>query len=592
MIEEGYIVPNTIAELQAYIDALTPVRERAARLRLGSAQIAATNRGDSEYLNASRIECNSLMLFGWEAEHLDEAALRRFFAPSDIPYLNQRADQTSNPAARARYLHAIYVISRRIDDAERALQAYEIAIRDFLSRERDAEGFWGLLGVLSAANALARGVKSLTFNDLLVEVINTGSGHVSLAALELAVRGRKAFGREHLRQVRDRSLALIGELASQDDGVIRRSVNIGTRLADRLQEPTISWRMAHAAALRRKLGLASEPLGRELTAREAAAVFQRLGDEEAVREMRQIMVEARRAQTTSIFSFELEDSVVQNLQTIREQAANVLNETDGAHLLSLWSNLLPPVAQLRSIIEAQAEAGIGVFVQMAASFWRATDGRITHEARPLDGFDSQFLRQYELAWTHAMGVTARAMLGEGIDSGELTADDLERILQAGWMAEELPVPLSATEELEPDLIWLLKPAVRLIFGVLDGTQDRAILVPAMDSLTIRFEEILRALARRLGLNHEFEGERRGRQSTMLRGIDLLGETAVRDLLGEDLSEFAIYTLDSPTEGFRDKVAHAATHRADYTETRARALLALLIRFARLVPSAISSDPRS
>jgi hypothetical protein len=129
-----------------------------------------------------------------------------------------------------------------------------------------------------------------------------------------------------------------------------------------------------------------------------------------------------------------------------------------------------------------------------------------------------------------------------------------------------------------DLVRLLVANLRVYVGLRTDELQPDARVPLIDSLTLRFEAILRKLARLLGVADKRTGDD---GITQVRGLDLLKDPAITAFLGDDLLTFANHTLNRPPEGLRDRVAHAVLHAGQYRIEDMDALVFLLLRLAAL-----------
>lgn len=174
-------------------------------------------------------------------------------------------------------------------------------------------------------------------------------------------------------------------------------------------------------------------------------------------------------------------------------------------------------------------------------------------------------KDYDLAWTcvvYAMIVAAE----EYVPSGRIGTDDFRAFLRGTWFAAPDP------DRRANNLVALLAGPLRCYCAMYRGELDRDAIVPAIDSLVLRFEAALRKLARRLELPHE---------SAALGA--LFDDRRMAATLGADLHRFAEHTLFAHGNGLRDKIVRAAARTGDYSVMNLNALVLLLLRLAATQP---------
>jgi hypothetical protein len=173
------------------------------------------------------------------------------------------------------------------------------------------------------------------------------------------------------------------------------------------------------------------------------------------------------------------------------------------------------------------------------------------------------------AW-YAMDVAARHVIANGI----VRREHFAMLLEQSWIGAE-------EENIQNDLAPLLLAPLATYVDVVTGLQTQDALIPTIDSLTMRFEAVLRKLARLVGVSDTKElPDQSGRLVTEVLGVSaVLRHARIRKLLGEDLHALARQTLLGQDEGLRHSVGHAITHLADYGVFTAHSLVFLLLRLA-------------
>jgi hypothetical protein len=183
------------------------------------------------------------------------------------------------------------------------------------------------------------------------------------------------------------------------------------------------------------------------------------------------------------------------------------------------------------------------------------------------------MEQYAIAWTYAtyaMDIAAEAYMS----NGQVQPSDVESCLRQTWLGER------DVDGKPSDLVTLLMAPLRAycLFYAAELEGDAQVLI--IDSLVLRFEELFRKLARRLGVPDWIPRQVGDAVVDQVVGLpDLLDNERIINFLGPDLHAFAKFTLLGTDEGLRHRVAHAATHMSDYNAKNLNALVLLALRLA-------------
>jgi hypothetical protein len=165
-----------------------------------------------------------------------------------------------------------------------------------------------------------------------------------------------------------------------------------------------------------------------------------------------------------------------------------------------------------------------------------------------------------------------------VPSGEIRLDDLERHLQESWIGREEDVSYGGGEKMPNDLVRLIVAGLRLYVQVYTDEADPDAIIPALGTLTLRIEAVIRKFARLLGVpDSRTVDDGHGNPVTKVAGIELLGHPRIVEKCGEDLIAFAKHTLDRRPEGLRDRIGHAILHADQYRALDLDAVLLLLLR---------------
>ncbi len=545
--------------------------------------IATTAReNDPSLERAAHCEANVLTIFE-DANSLSRFGpdLQHYLNETDIPYLRERAAATADPRARARYTHAIVKMTNRHDDGNAAVDAAIDALRTARSSSetgtKSAEDFHTLVDVYPLAFRLARRFRAT--ERLLEEGIaflgeaDSPFVHAQTRLFSLII-AEVRFTDDHAHRMRDASIRLIYDAGGEHGDVISVATS-ARRLADRLGEPHQPWLEAEAKALEARLEYNQHPLLVQMLCNRLLRIYQILGDEPR---STATIARGRAASADmeyTVVSVELEGAE-ESEATYRAHAREVYAKYGpfGALAWLATNALFPKVKDVQRAMADLEAKGIGTFRKIATTLVSA-DERLIAQDPPNYAFDEQ----YSIAWR--LAVQANAMYLEEFFNAGLRLNHIVEFLRASWFgADENRTDAAIVPN---DLVDLLRPPLRLFFDVLDG--DDELRIPALDSLALRFEAVLRKLARLAGVPHVRATDRENRPLIEHAGLELLDRERMIAVAGADLVAFAKHTLVRAPEGLRDRIGHAILHFGDYGILDLYAMLLLLLRFAAIVTRA-------
>jgi hypothetical protein len=569
------------ARVWQVIDEASAVADFSAKSALGALQRQAQEYGDDELGATVRVEGNILFAFG------DGPAFERFqphlatmvFA-ADMPYLRSRAAATKSLRARARYLHAIAAVSKRIDDGRAAADAYLDVIAAYRQQDwtDNAEAFHTLIDTFPLALVMSRRYGAA--DRLRAEAIafltdaRPHFAHAKSGVLAGVVAEKKLFGRDELLQLRDVSLSLLQDVAGGTEQDIVALAEVGRRLADRIGEPALPWFRAEADALEWRIAHAGHPLLVETIGTRLLHVYARLADDEKRKDTVRRMREARGQQEYQSFSAQ-PDGWAEEVERLQTEARRLVRDQGPLSLLRLCAtspHLIPAVDEVREHLEQMERDGVGVWRKIASTVVTAGERTIAYD-------QSEFDEQYSIWWMFCSVGRFASLIGEAIASGDITLEHLARFFSASWIAREENISYGGDMRMPNDLMPLLIAPLKLYVNLGTNDVDGDLLIPALDSLVLRMEAVLRKLARLLGEVDTFTGSDGVTQVLGLRA--LLRNARITETLGADLTAFTIHTLMRDPEGLRDRIGHAILHHGQYRVLELDAVVLLLLRLAML-----------
>lgn len=590
-------IPEQFDDLSSLIDETPAHEESRIRFRLGEMQRHAIDANDAERQNTIRCEGNVFLIFdGVENLEAFQHATGELLYENDLPYLRERL-KTPNLRARARYLHAIALITKRFDDGQASGRAYLEAFREYSKGPRDAGAFSALRHIIPLAKLVCQRYKlSDEFKDAALTFLLDSDDHfVHLKAelFQIVVSDAKMFNRDDLLKLRQYSLDLLHAIRGGDDKEITKVAELGRKLADRLGESYDPWYEAEAAALEARIAAPSHPMLTEIVGTRLIRLYQLLRDDRKRQDTIQRMREARAKMEYVTFSGQ-PDNWSEQVEYYQQEARRFIRER-GAPATLLWlattKELMPSAKEVRNQLDDMEAKGIGIFRELATTIV-SSDQRILSENAPgEDTTDYDFNEQYGFWWSYAAVLPFSIFMSECVPTREIRLDQIERFLTESWIGQDEEISYGGDVNMPNDLVRLLMPGVRIYFQLLTSEAREDAIVPAIDTLVLRFEAVLRKLARMLDVPSIRGTDKRGRPLAEHAGLELLENQRIRAACGPDLVAFAKHTLVQEPEGLRDRVGHAILHYAQYRMIDLAAVVMLILRFAGVAIVDVNGNPK-
>lgn len=575
--------PRTPADLAAYLDANVDSGVTVLQTAFSRAFSWSESHADAVLRATVQVEGTAVDLF-WHAHSLLAGIAERntAFDQADLDYLERREQSTSSPRLRALYAHAIAWTTRRFDKGQIAVQYYIDAARHYIAmRSVDETAAERMLRNLAPHIAhISKQYRKLgDGQSVLVDIAQVSRAVLRLRVLELLIP-ESTLSVDQYKIVRSLLFATIDVLGGTSllDQLLLAS-RLGIRLDSKYKRGEQSeWYEALLPALAKTATSGEHVVLREHAAQEAALVLQLLGrEEERARMLALQRAIADSAPPSQVFGSPLDEDG-SFARAVRDRVDEVLNENGEVGALAwigLSAMITPRMQHARDAIEQQTAQGIGVFRQIVSTIARSRDNRVVGHSSP--GPENQERALWEqfswgclYAW-YSMDVFTRHVIA----NGSIRFEHMDALLRQSWIGYAEP-------NRPNELVDLLLAPIRSYFGVLTKQADADALIPAIDSLTLRLEAVLRKLARALGVADVSQrSDRQGRITSEVRGLSILDDDRLRKWIGEDLHALAKHTLVGFDEGLRDSVGHAITQLSDYGIYTAHSLVFLLLRIAVL-----------
>ena len=556
---------SSIAELGGVVDRLGADQILEVHVQLGHAYEAATKAADSNLQTAIRAEGLVLELFA-QPNNLKAAIAERrsSFTKDELAYLKRRRLETQSTSMRARYGHALAWATKRFDIGEQAAQAYVDAVEEAVTFSDPIERERALRRLAPLAMEVGKRYRKLPATvAALLHAIPAAKAVLRLEILSLLVPESR-LDNEQRKPLREPLFLTIAELAGTSLlEKMLEAARLGIRLDAKLgNEDPSEWHRALLEGLKRTIASGEHPLLRERAAQQAALVMQRALALNALPEF------------SHSEPIDAEGTFAEAIRTSLDSRLPEFGEIGLLAYLGLSMQFMPQLQHAREALEKQRAKGIGVFRQLATIEVRARDSRVIGHGDPGEENEARALMEQFgygciYAW-YAMDVAARHVIANGI----VRREHFAMLLEQSWIGAE-------EENIQNDLAPLLLAPLATYVDVVTGLQTQDALIPTIDSLTMRFEAVLRKLARLVGVSDTKElPDQSGRLVTEVLGVSaVLRHARIRKLLGEYLHALARQTLLGQDEGLRHSVGHAITHLADYGVFTAHSLVFLLLRLA-------------
>lgn len=208
----------------------------------------------------------------------------------------------------------------------------------------------------------------------------------------------------------------------------------------------------------------------------------------------------------------------------------------------------------------------------------------------------QFWRAYDIEVKFDKIQLIRALLGAGFEAGVLTSEGIRRHLTDGsWLGQKLTRRLPNGKGYEYTWLELLLPSIDGFVSLAETARglpsESGSLIPLIDSLTLKFEGMLRdicRLARWPTTRQRTKGEV---AIDFEMGLPtLLEQPPVTELLGQDEVTFLRYLLDEKLGmALRHRVAHTRVSKEAYSLDTMCLLLVGVLRLGRFTVGDASEE---
>ncbi len=516
-------------------------------------------------------------------------------------YAATRLETTQNPILRARYAHVLWSGPKKdIDHAKIAIDSYLESAKVYEQKDRSKPNEWGLELVFATLNAYGLAVKTRHRADEvkmrmlhLIRDFNPQSQWLSRLRqdfLEIILKDSRKFDKQQLqglpaicwKQAAD--LMKIGDNPRLNEA--RDILDIGQKIERKLNGKSYDWDDRRGQCYEKLMDVAvpGDPVIPNfcLNAIENYKKADRMGK---VKELK-----AKYPQLAK--SIHLGKVTILIDQTERVKRGRVLAEK-----LAKWSpekiisflvhqeDLLPRYSDI------QKEVSTGDIEPILLDMVSTTIDDRGYPARHFCELDERLYRTIlqEYGWRLRAGMPAiHIILEKVVGSRRLSAKTvLDFLREESWLGKELSVQSPAKGILRYRWTQLLEPSLAGYFNKLsDWIQDESRvpnLVLEIDSLTLKFEGMLRDLLRLAGVP-TFRQTTDSKGGTITQEKDLaklLYDEAAGSLFREDDLFFLKFLLvEKAAYNLRASVAHSLMLAEDYTVDYMHLLILTLLKLAK------------
>lgn len=538
-----------------------------------------------------------------DGNHFEYPAFERFNDKA-YAYFARRQSETNNPALKARYSHLMWQGPKKTQqNAQAAVEAYLQLIPLYEKRDQENPDEHFAHNVVDAArNALLLSIGSkLDISRPKAEVLRLikefpieshSSYSLRYDLLSLLLDQRKHLDASELRSIpilcdeTAQALAAKGNL----HGAITMW-ELGQTADLKLRTVTCDWCRKIAEAyealmLRRE----KDPMSAGHFCEQALAYYRKAKDDQKVREL-----EKKRetfAKTIQIQSVSTQVDLTEHIKSCRQVAAKIAEKPVGQIVatLAVDQRLLPDVDDVKRLVKESLQN----HPLLALAPETILDDRrhvVQHVVTPDEKEQAETLRLFDFFLRMDKLYLVNEVICAAFNAGKLTQQSFIKFLREhSWLGRKLRLEVAADDVREYTWIDLLQPGFEAYFEALraytEGKESPHALVLAIDSLTVKFEGLLRDLCRFQGVTTTFDKpESRDKPDRIVTHekdvTQLLREPMLENRLSSGDLLFLKYLLvEHVGMNVRHKVAHCLMSSEDYDLGKAHLVFLGIMRLSK------------
>lgn len=513
------------------------------------------------------------------------------FNNGGLEYLAKRSEEMQNNYLVAHFSHVLWNSSEKnLEHANRALDSYlsyfesiressEIATYNKIELIKN-------IGALSIdSNSKTEEVKSF-FNKLLFDKEFWSFGwQISLLRFMLeskSFKKRDFVGTIDLIQSINKSLEQVGDYSSIHD-----NLEVALRIADKTQYSK--------KELTRSLGAICEKIAEErsdLTSKmvalmslsEALFFYESINDNEGAERVSVEITELKKVHELAQISIPLNDSKLDGLNGVLKDKANLLLKQDSLGIYVFLSNnnplLFPNIENIKSASNTKEFRLFDLFQKINFDI---NSNVSKSEDQEKEKSRVKFVQSYSLYINFSAASFLFPLFIDGVRSGKINYISISSYLRdQTWFGERLTENRNG-EKIEFSWLEIIAPSVQEFFKqfeLMNSTGD-ANFTLVLDSLTIKFEGILRDFAKLLGAKTLTATRKHNKFSTREMYLeDLLRQEKVQEYFDESDRAFFSYLFLGGGRNVRNNVAHCFYKPSDYDLSTSLLLLLAILRLSK------------
>ncbi|KAA9332077.1 DUF4209 domain-containing protein [Hymenobacter busanensis] len=283
--------------------------------------------------------------------------------------------------------------------------------------------------------------------------------------------------------------------------------------------------------------------------------YRHTDDDDAIERVSQRLMELKPKIRLNTVTTKLSNEHAQQLHAdIQQNTSQVLsmNSDEIYYYLTASKAVIPSLTQLR---EQTANEKDSLSAILGTTFMDGNKNTQRGASEPGAAFHQRVMRNYGMNMSFRL-LYLRPIFIEGTASGKLSYESLRGYLESSWVSSSLREIDTAGVPLDYSWADLVYPSLREFFLQLGSSLKEGIepsFVMCLDSLTVKFEGLLRDFARHAGINTTVVGRHDDLREMYVD--EILEQPKIQSLFDEDCLVFFKYVFLSSGKNIRNDVAH-------------------------------------
>lgn len=513
------------------------------------------------------------------------------FSPEAFEYFNIRAHETISPFLKGRYFAILWYAPkpfRMITNGEKAINT----LLNILDANQPAvKNDWlEPLGIFKVASRISAQINNYRSNDLIelsrawLKQSFQDDKYFKVALIRFIIELPKIWKPSNLQFEHDLLFEIMNEFLGEPDSFSGKEAGLlGVQLANKLGLDTKIWKnkigeiFEAFAQHRLDDDTRMVPLGQ---LQEAMNFYKQAGNQAKLNAVGKQYQHLKGELKLKEVKIPLNSKTTEWLWNFNQKLAEKLTDQEPTvvfDFLAINKEVFPRAAYFKEL-DKNRQPSFFDFVKKMKFDVNKNLGSLNAEKQK-DGLvdEYRFYIEFQVLPLLAMIFT------KGILKGKINFDTLIQYLsEKSWLGQELEETSSVGDSRKYYWLGLLAPAFLEFFAQKEADlQSQNIYtnyVLCIDSLTLKFEGILRDFAKRLNANTI----KTGREGQIREGFteDLLELEEIKSMFSEDDLLFFKYVFTASGINLRNNIAHCFFRFSDYHEAHVFLVLAAILRFAK------------